>query len=157
MQDKTNVVYDSGVVLKDDPISGELRVMDPLMAVTSVLKRGCWILPAGFWLLACPPACLGNRGAEWSCRQLRHFVLLSQKLTTDRRSLCGPNGDAAPWIFVARFAPCAAGLEQSKGLRCFQMLVNGNIGWKRDPVHKENILNKTGFLIICKAFTPQRK
>lgn len=41
MQDKTNVVYDSGVVLKDDPISGELGFMDPLMAVTSVLKRGC--------------------------------------------------------------------------------------------------------------------
>lgn len=41
MWDKTNVVYDSGIVLKDDPISRRLRVMDPLIAVTSILKRGC--------------------------------------------------------------------------------------------------------------------
>lgn len=40
MWDKTNVVYDSGVVLKDDPISRRLRVMDALIAATNILKRG---------------------------------------------------------------------------------------------------------------------
>lgn len=40
MWDKTNVVYDSGVVLKDDPISRGLRVMAALMAAPNILKRG---------------------------------------------------------------------------------------------------------------------
>lgn len=40
MWDKTNVVYDSGVVLKDDPISRGLRVMGALIAATNILKRG---------------------------------------------------------------------------------------------------------------------
>lgn len=157
MQDKTNVVYDSGVVLKDDPISGELRVMDPLMAVTSVwsvafkfclLASGCW--PAG------PPA-WATAGLNEAAGSFGTLFFSHKNWPLTGGASARPNGDAAPWIFVARFAPCAAGLEQSKGLRCFQMLVYGNLGWKRDPVHKENILNKMGFLIICKVLPPQRK
>ena len=41
MGEKTKVLYDSGVVLKDDPISRGLRVMDALIAATNILKRGC--------------------------------------------------------------------------------------------------------------------
>lgn len=41
MWDKINVVYDSGVVLKDDFIFRGLRVMDVLIVVINILKRGC--------------------------------------------------------------------------------------------------------------------